>query len=216
MKFIAIAKSSLNEIVLLNQRARLVHSKNSRVSFTQPNSLILTTATHVYTLCMWFCPMFTQYIFDKPMISSSYGNTSFVTGPLLAWLGESIGHRWIPLTKANDAELWCFYLRLNKRLSNQSRRRWFETPSRPLWRHCNAKIVYIILQHVLGGICILCLVCGIILPQISKGDTAFSFPNILVSSDIALQATINTTYMYTRSRTYFREKCSLKLWYHIC
>ena len=30
-----------------------------------------------------------------------------------------------------------FYLRLNKRLSNQSRRPWFETPSRSFWRHCN-------------------------------------------------------------------------------
>ena len=30
-----------------------------------------------------------------------------------------------------------FDLRLNKRLSKQSRRRWFETPSPPLWRHCN-------------------------------------------------------------------------------
>ena len=30
-----------------------------------------------------------------------------------------------------------FDLRLNKRLSKQSRRRWFETPSRSLWRHCN-------------------------------------------------------------------------------
>ena len=30
-----------------------------------------------------------------------------------------------------------FDLRLNKRLSTQSRRRWFETPSRSLWRHCN-------------------------------------------------------------------------------
>ena len=30
-----------------------------------------------------------------------------------------------------------FDLGLNKRLSKQSRRRWFETPSRPLWRHCN-------------------------------------------------------------------------------
>ena len=28
-----------------------------------------------------------------------------VTGPLC---GEFIGHRWIPLTKASDAELWCF------------------------------------------------------------------------------------------------------------
>ena len=31
-----------------------------------------------------------------------------------------------------------FDLRLNKRFSKQSRRRWFETLSRPLWRHCNA------------------------------------------------------------------------------
>ena len=31
-----------------------------------------------------------------------------------------------------------FDLRLNKLLSKQSRRRWFETPSCSLWRHCNA------------------------------------------------------------------------------
>ena len=30
-----------------------------------------------------------------------------------------------------------FDLRLNKRLSKQPRRRWFETPSHSLWRHCN-------------------------------------------------------------------------------
>ena len=30
-----------------------------------------------------------------------------------------------------------FDLRLNKQLSKQSRRRWFETPSRSLWRHCS-------------------------------------------------------------------------------
>ena len=30
-----------------------------------------------------------------------------------------------------------FVLCLNKRLSKQSRHRWFETPSRSLWRHCN-------------------------------------------------------------------------------
>ena len=33
-----------------------------------------------------------------------------------------------------------FYLRLNKRLSNRSRRRWCETPSHPLWRHSNVEI----------------------------------------------------------------------------
>ena len=38
-------------------------------------------------------------------------------------------HRLIPRTKASDAELWClFYVRLNKRLSKQSRRWWFDTP----------------------------------------------------------------------------------------
>ena len=30
-----------------------------------------------------------------------------------------------------------FDLHLNKRLSKQSWRWWFKTPSRPLWRHCN-------------------------------------------------------------------------------
>ena len=45
-------------------------------------------------------------------------------------------YRWIPLTKASDAELWYFLkLRLNKRLSKQFRRCWFETPLRSLWRH---------------------------------------------------------------------------------
>ena len=58
-----------------------------------------------------------------------------VTGHLC---GETTGHRWIPLTNASDAELWCFFnLHLNTRLSKQSWRR-FETPSPSLWRHCNA------------------------------------------------------------------------------
>ena len=39
------------------------------------------------------------------MMSSSNGNILRVTGPL--W-GESTGHRWSPLIKASDAELWCF------------------------------------------------------------------------------------------------------------
>ena len=39
------------------------------------------------------------------MMMSSTGNLFHVTGPL--W-GESTGDRWIPLTKAREAELWCF------------------------------------------------------------------------------------------------------------
>ena len=39
------------------------------------------------------------------MMMSSNGNIFRVTG--LLW-GEFTGHRWIPRTKASDAELWCF------------------------------------------------------------------------------------------------------------
>ena len=41
-----------------------------------------------------------------------------------------------PVTRSLDI---FFDLRPNKRLSKQSRRRWFETQSRSLWRHCNGK-----------------------------------------------------------------------------
>ena len=43
--------------------------------------------------------------FSKDMVTSSNGNIFRVTGPL--W-GESNGHQGIPLTKASNAERWCF------------------------------------------------------------------------------------------------------------
>ena len=46
--------------------------------------------------------------------------------------GEFTSQR--PVTRSFDV---FFDLRLNKRWSKQSWRWWFETPSRPLWRHCN-------------------------------------------------------------------------------
>ena len=39
------------------------------------------------------------------IMTSSKGNIFHVTGPL--W-EDSTSHQWIPLTKASDAELWCF------------------------------------------------------------------------------------------------------------
>ena len=39
------------------------------------------------------------------MMTSSNGNIFRFTGPLC---GEFTGYRWIPITKANDAKLWCF------------------------------------------------------------------------------------------------------------
>ena len=42
---------------------------------------------------------------DLYMMTSANGNIFRVTGLLC---GEFIGHRWLPGTKANDGELWCF------------------------------------------------------------------------------------------------------------
>ena len=67
------------------------------------------------------------------MMTSSNGSIFRVTGHLC---GEFTGPRWIPRTKARDAELF-FDLRLKKPLSKQWTGWWFETLSRPLWRHCN-------------------------------------------------------------------------------
>ena len=62
-------------------------------------------------------------------MTSSNGNLFHVTGSLC---GEFTGHR--PVTRSFDA---FFDLRLNKWLSTQSRRWWFEAPPRPLWRQRN-------------------------------------------------------------------------------
>ena len=42
---------------------------------------------------------------QQHIMTSSNGNIFRVTGYLC---GEFTGHRWIPRTKASDAELWCF------------------------------------------------------------------------------------------------------------
>ena len=60
---------------------------------------------------------------------SQRANIFRITDPL--W-EEFTGHRRV--TRSFDV---FFDLRLNKRLSKQSRRRWFQTQSRSLWRHCN-------------------------------------------------------------------------------
>ena len=71
-----------------------------------------------------------------PHETSSNGNVFRVTGHLC---GEFTGHRWIPHTQASDTELWCFLWSVREKNGwvKQSRGWWFETPSRPLWRHCN-------------------------------------------------------------------------------
>ena len=51
---------------------------------------------------------------------------------VLLALCESTDHR--PLTGSFDV---FFELRLDKWLNKQSKRRWFDMPSRLSWRHCN-------------------------------------------------------------------------------
>ena len=46
-----------------------------------------------------------MWMHGKIMMTSWNGNIFRVTGHLL---GESTGHRWIPLTKSTYAELWYF------------------------------------------------------------------------------------------------------------
>ena len=53
---------------------------------------------------------FTLYVWRRNQLANSWWRHqmeifSAFTGPLC---GEFTGHRWIPLTKARDAELWCF------------------------------------------------------------------------------------------------------------
>ena len=86
---------------------------------------------------------------DAYMMTSTNGNIFHVTGPLC---GEFTGQR--PVTRSFDV---FFDLRLIKRLSKHSRGWWFETLSRPLWRHCNdmcqwvwSSLIQVMAQRLLG------------------------------------------------------------------
>ena len=71
------------------------------------------------------------------MMTSSNEDIFRVTGPVC---GKFTGHQWIPRTKASDAELWCFLWSAPEKLLNkQPWIWWFETPSCPLWHHCNVQ-----------------------------------------------------------------------------
>ena len=131
-------------------RKKIILQFNKRISYTPK---------YDYTQQIYLCknmqklrnPSYNLEFIEYPMIcvpclpssfmmTSSSGNIFRVTGRLL---GESTCHRWIPLTKPVTRKFDdFFYLRLNKRLSKQSKRQWFETPSRSLWCHCKVRVAY--------------------------------------------------------------------------
>ena len=62
---------------------------------------------------------------------------------LAIWAGNSPVPGEFPAQ--SDTELWCFLRSaLNQRLSKQSWGWRFETPSRPLWRHCNEVVSWVV------------------------------------------------------------------------
>ena len=76
-------------------------------------------------------------------MTSSNENIFSVTGLLC---GKFTGHWWIPHTRSLDV---VFDLRMDQQWSKQSRRRWFETPSRALWRRCN--VVDLLSRYLYSG-----------------------------------------------------------------
>ena len=82
---------------------------------------------HSHTKITWGQPSFWK--------TSSNRNIFGVTGPCEENPPVPIGfHPQRPVTRSFDV---FFDLHLNKRLSKQSRRWWFEAPSHTLWRHCD-------------------------------------------------------------------------------
>ena len=84
------------------------------------NEIVLKVSQYVYVTKLYFqirkfkrtllprhhaCMIRKDISFYYHMMTSSNGNIFRVTGPLC---GGFTGHRWIPLTKASDEELWYF------------------------------------------------------------------------------------------------------------
>ena len=142
-QYIDLTKKNLEDIFHINHKWSrctwlLLHQEYSGHN---GETLYLTCLIQLYSFHFFFMlnAVF-RNLSDKTcyMMTSSNGNFFRVTSHLC---GEFTGHRGTPLTNASDAELDVFFdLHLNKRLSKQSRRRWFENPSRSSWRHCNVII----------------------------------------------------------------------------
>ena len=85
---------------------------------------------------IFFCPpVKPTWLYPQNMMTSSNGNIFRVTGHLCGeFTGPGEFPAQMPVMRSFDV---FFDLRLNKLLSKQSWGWWFETPSRPLWRHSN-------------------------------------------------------------------------------
>ena len=102
--------------------------------------VVIVILTHV-AINYYNC-LLTLIFVDRKWWRHLNGNIFRATGPL--WR-ESTGHRWIPSQRPVTWSFDVFFdLCLDRRLSKQSRRCWFETPSRSFWRHRNKMAGYVV------------------------------------------------------------------------
>ena len=129
--------------VVSHERHGILITDNSTVGWTACTGQ--QQRKHQRSLSLFIYPLWGKSSGDRwiPLTKSSNHDDVIewdifpVTGPL--W-GESPVTGGFPSQRPLTQSFGVFFdLRLNKRLSKQSRRRWFETPSRSLslWRHCN-------------------------------------------------------------------------------
>ena len=106
-----------------------------------------------------------------------------------------------------------FDLRLNKRLSKESRGWWFETPSRSLWRHCNEIELQcrLLWRSIVLGVC-----CGNKKFREDRVITECNCTNIpmflldIIKKRCALMARTNSSLHQKKKK--FREITSSRVW----
>ena len=115
-----------------------------------------------------------------------------------------------PVTRSFDVFL---DLRLNKRLSKETRRRWFETPSESLWRHCNGCGFYEVNIWSMFYIRHSCNMCSILYGTYYN-ETWLYNPSCLVTSFYKGQFDINNrlcflhqNYITTHKQLYHWNRC---------
>ena len=97
LDFLWLYDCMMNNISLFLVLFVAMHA-NLMINLSDKAAIHSKLKSHVYGL-----PMISPHSSD--MVTSSNRNICRFTDPLC---GEFTGHRWIPLTKASDAELWCF------------------------------------------------------------------------------------------------------------
>ena len=90
------------EQTLVTNFNQLIHNSFQQHAFESFIRKMSVNLLKVQYVDSWHEMVYGTFCVIQIMMTSSNGN---ITGPL--W-GESTGHRWIPLTKGSDAELWCF------------------------------------------------------------------------------------------------------------